>query len=142
MNLTQWNDIKYFSPEKDNFGDPFMMRPEIFYPLDRLRKYVGQPIVVHCGYEQRKTGGYHPLGLAVDIHIVDMHVVDQFIAASRFDEFNGIGVYPYWNNPGLHLDARPKERRLWPDARWGCIKGEGGRNVYVPLTWDFLKEID
>jgi len=64
-------------------------------------------------------------------------VVDQFLVASRFDGFNGIGVYPWWKNKGLHLDDRPHSTKLQEDSRWGSPKA----GVYVPLTWRFLKSL-
>uniref|UniRef100_A0A6M3LIC7 Peptidase n=1 Tax=viral metagenome TaxID=1070528 RepID=A0A6M3LIC7_9ZZZZ len=135
MTPALWKRIDYFSPDDqiDNFGDPYRMDVNLIFGLDALRKYTGRAIVIHCGYEKRPTG-FHPHGMAVDCHIVGLHPFDQFIAASRFEVFNGIGIYPKWHSPGLHLDTRPYEGRYEPEARWGC-KGSG---IYVPIDWNFV----
>ena len=131
-----WKTIKHFKPYgPDNFGDPYRISRLTVFTLDKFRDYVGKPIHVHCGYEKRKKGGWHPKGYAVDIHVEGMHVVDQYLAAERFDAFNGIGVYPNWHNPGLHLDTRPHDKTEF-DARWGCWEPED----YVALDKEFLRE--
>lgn len=131
MTLEEWESLDYFT-EFEKWGDPNKMRLSIVRALDDLRGYVGKKIIVHCGYENRNTG-YHPMGVAVDIDVEDMHVIDQFIAASRFDAFNGIGVYLNWNTPGLHLDTRGN--KLAREARWGCV----GKGEYVPLDKEFFE---
>lgn len=128
-----WKSIKYFGP-KEKWGDPSKMSADLVFELDRLRKYIGRPIIIHCGYEQRLTGGFHPLGLAVDCHASGLHPMEFYIAATRFD-FTGIGVYLWWNNPGLHLDKRP----IKPGGQrhvWGSVQPQ----KYVPLDLDFIRQ--
>jgi uncharacterized protein YcbK (DUF882 family) len=132
MTPTQWETVRHFDPS-ENWGDPSMMDCRLILELDRLRHYIGRRIVVHCGYEARDGKGFHPLGKAVDCHAVGLHPVDFYVAASRFD-FGGIGLYLWWNAPGLHLDTRPREgefRALW---------GSTGPKIYVPFDRDFLTE--
>lgn len=115
MTPEQWQTVKFFTPA-ESWGDPAKMDPALIFELDRLRKYIAKPVIIHCGLEQRERG-YHPLGMA----------------ASRFN-FGGIGVYLWWNNPGVHLDKRiihPGMSR----AYWGSIK-EG---EYVAMDADFFK---
>jgi len=133
VNMTpeEWEEIDYFT-EYEKWGDPNKMKLSIVRAVDDLRAYVRKKVRVHCGWEDRKTG-YHPMGIAVDCHIEGMHIIDQFIAASRFDAFNGIGVYLNWNSPGLHLDTRGN--KLPQEARWGCIK----TGQYVPLDKAFFE---
>ena len=111
------------------------MDSRLIFELDELRTYVQQPIIIHCGYKLRPPtqGGQHPIGTAADIHIEKMNLIDQFIAATRFN-FVGIGVYPIWKNPGLHLDMRINVpyRQLW-----GCIK----HRTYVPIDKNFIKTL-
>jgi uncharacterized protein YcbK (DUF882 family) len=59
----------------------------------------------------------HFLGQAADLSIYGCSLFDAWLSAERF-AFKGIGVYPYWNNPGLHLDVRtaPYRARWWRDA--------------------------
>lgn len=135
MTENDWNNIKYFSPH-ENWGDWTKIYKKLIYTLDKFREYLGKPIIINCGYSTtgHTSKSFHYKGMAVDIHIKNMHVVDQFLAAERFDEFNGIGLYPNWHNPGLHLDIRPKTAKKNYDARWlGIIKN--GKMTYVSLSW-------
>jgi len=136
-----WEDIKYFSPDgKDNFGDPSKMDTILIRTMDEMRAFVGRPFLVHCGYEDRTTGGWHPHGKAVDGHFVGLHPIEMYEIAQRFDAFNGIGVYLWWHwhddlVGGIHVDTRPISNRFGNDARWGSlIKGE-----YKPVDIEFLR---
>lgn len=59
----------------------------------------------------RKTGtGQHPLGRAIDFvffieHPGDIDVILQYNFARKYP-WGGIGIYPEWNAPGLHVDTR------------------------------------
>jgi len=136
MTPALWRQINHFTSD-EAWGDPMQMDRRLIFELDDFRDYLGRkhPIIVHCGYEIRpgRFGGQHPIGTAVDIHIKQMSLLDQFIKALRFG-FVGIGVYPIWNNPGLHLDMRINvpHRQLW-----GCV----GPRKYVPINRGFLCNI-
>ena len=132
MRKNDWEMIKHFTKD-ENWGNSEKMSLTLVYTLDRLREYIGKPIVIHCGYELRDTGGQHPLGNAVDCHCEGIHLVDFFLAASRFTEFMGIGIYLNWENPGLHLDVRAEHKR----AQWGCFTSK----KYVPLNKEFLMKL-
>lgn len=135
MTKAMWDEIEFFSTD-ENWGNPLGMEAAIIYELDALRKYLEHPIRIHCGHELRSTGGFHCYGMAVDFHVTGMDLIDQFFEATRFDGFNGIGIYPYWNNPGLHVDCRSKPQRYFADARW--ISPSNG--VYVPLNRANMRE--
>lgn len=109
-----WKRIKGFQ-KSEPWGDPDKIKPELIEALVEFRKFIGRSVVIHCGTQgTHVAGSYHGLGMAVDLHVPGMALTDQFIAASRFPAFMGIGLYPRWNNPGLHLDIRPtKIRALW-----------------------------
>ena len=92
---------------KERWGDYRLVKVPLVYWLDELRDIAGAPVNIHCAYEDR-VKGYHPLGLACDFHVSGMSVIDQFIIASKLP-FNGIGLYPYWNQRGLHVDIRPAD---------------------------------
>ena len=132
MRKNDWEMITHFN-KNENWGDAHKMSLTLVYTLDRLRQYIGKPIVIHCGYELRDFGGQHPLGNAVDCHCIGMDLIEFFIAASRFTEFKGIGIYPNWENPGLHLDVRAELKR----AQWGCE----ATKKYVPLNKEFLMKL-
>lgn len=133
MQEIDWKKVKYFSKE-ENWGDWTKMNTELILGLDCLRDFIGKPINIHCGYEERTGLSYHNYGKAIDCSCKDMNVVDFFLAASRFTVFTGIGIYPYWNKPGFHLDVRPlnKFRSLWAST----TKGK-----YQPITSELLKTI-
>jgi hypothetical protein len=140
MKNYEWHTIQNFAPETRGLGDPDRIRIEIMQPLDLFAAWLserGKRIVIHCGYQPRQNG-YHPMGLAIDFHIPNTPVLDQYLMAERFDGFNGIGIYPDWNSPGLHVDARPKDRKYQADARWGC-QAVNGHQRYVALDAVFMR---
>ncbi len=123
MTQAEWKYIKHFKPN-ENWGDPAKMDDLLLKHLDLLRDFAGFPFEVHCGYETsgHATNSYHYQGLAVDGHFEGLSLVEQFLFAIQF-QFNGIGIYPYWNKPGLHLDIRPGPRRaMWLRTREGHYK--------------------
>lgn len=126
-----WSKVKHFT-EKENWGSPSLMDYDLIYGLDALREYVGLPVIIHCGYATKghSKKSWHYTGHAVDCHIENMSILDQYLAAERFG-FGGIGVYPYWVKPGLHLDTRhlaPYEK----GARWvGVMKDR--KQIYLAL---------
>ena len=119
-NNLDWETIKYFQPEEWP-KNPGLVNPELVHLVDELRDFVGQPIVIHVAWEPsgHAQNSEHYIGLAVDLHITNTPLVDQWLAAERFP-FRGIGLYPFWNNPGLHLDLRKGRRnagqRWWRDS--------------------------
>ena len=132
MTYEMWKDIPNFSPKE--FGTIQMAR-KLIYTLQDMRDYTGRKINIHSGFRLGKTG-YHPLKMAVDLDIEGLHVIDQYLIAERFDAFNGIGVYPNWNSPGIHVDVRPYTKH-GIDSRWGCF--ESGK--YVRLDYKFFKKV-
>ena len=133
MRAKDWRAIINFKPSE--FANPECMSEPLILKVDALREYVGRKVYVHCGYEKRKKFSYHNFGQAVDIHIEGLSLIEQFIVAQRFD-FGGIGIYPWWNDPGLHLDVRPWG---WNSARatWGSISPK----LYVGVDTDFIKSL-
>ena len=86
------------------------------------KRYKGSMCIIHVAYEERATDSQHPLGKAVDLHFVGVPLLDQFLEATRFP-FKGIGVYPFWKKPGLHLDIRDAELAAhWWRAKDGEYK--------------------
>jgi len=62
----------------------------------------------------------HGKGKALDVVFYrkkpgDVDVLEQLVFALQFD-WHGVGFYPYWNAPGLHLDMRIDNndyREIW-----------------------------
>ena len=130
--MRDWSKIKYF--RANEFNQPDKMNWWLICMLDILRAYAKSPIIIHSSYREGDNGT-HGRGEAVDLHIVGMSVIDQFLLAEKTRLFCGIGVYPFWNNPGLHLDVR----NLKGDEigkRWG----RNAAGIYVALDAKFLLE--
>jgi len=134
MTKEDWKDIKHFSPN-ENWGDWTKIAKELIFALDALRDYMGIPIYINCGYATsgHSPNSYHYKGMAVDVHC-SLSALDFFLKAERFNKFNGIGIYPDWYKPGLHLDIRPKENNFDYDARWLGVKSNSGKQMYIGLT--------
>lgn len=128
--MIDWSLVREFK-RTEAWGDPDRISPLLMAALVDLRRYVGKPFIVHCGTQGSHISDVHGKGLAVDFHCPDLDCFDLFLAASRFGEIKGLGVYPYWNNPGIHLDVRPEHMRaMW----WRDRNG-----VYQQLTHNAVK---
>ena len=130
MTQKDWDVVRGFTIN-EKWGDPFMMEKDLLVKLESFRAYVKKPIVIHCGYELsgHSSASQHGLGTACDLHVTGMSLLDQFLAAELFG-FNGIGVYPCWNNKGLHLDIRADKITRW----W-----RNDKELYLPLTSQAFK---
>ena len=122
MTPALWDVTDHFNWDED-WGDPYKIRVHLIYYLDAFRKAIHpNKLLVHCGWEIRDSG-YHPSGCAVDLHCPTIPYNDLAYLAMQYP-FWGIGLYPFWNNPGLHLDVRPLgldcKRELW----WRDEKGK------------------
>ena len=132
MDNLKWCDIQHFKPSE--FKEPNKMDFYLIHRLDEFRELCGKPVIIHSDYREGDIGT-HGKGEAVDIHVKDMNLLDAYLLAEKTNLFKGIGVYPNWNNPGLHLDFRIGE-----NARWGCWTKTGDKqNIYVPLDSQFWK---
>lgn len=128
-----WSLVKHFKPSE--FTRPEKMSALLIYSLDKLRKQAGSPIIVNSDYREGDSG-QHGQGKAVDIVISGMNVVDQFLLAEKSRMFSGIGLYPFWNRPGIHVDVR--ELQLGePAARW--LRNAAG--FYVAITQKQLRNL-
>ena len=134
MENHEW-DLEYF--KKEEFSNPDKMDYYFVHRLDQLRKMIGKPIVIHSSYRENDNNT-HGRGEAVDCHCIGLNVLDFFLLAEKSNLFTGIGVYPNWNNPGLHLDIR-----LGSSSRWGCWTPTDPKkkNIYVPLDSKFIETL-
>ena len=130
MDEDEWPLIEFFDPGE--FNHPDWLDRTLIYAMDDLRRYVGKKFIPHCDFEFRK--GWHGKGFAIDGHFENMHAYDMYEAACRFDDFNGIGFYLWWNSPGIHIDTRP-HGKLKHDARWFSPK----KGIYLPVTAENLR---
>jgi len=128
-----FKDIRHFTP--DEFDRPDMLDRDALLLLDAMRHEEAKhrPIRITVNADYALTGhsknSRHKCGDAFDIVIRDartlepLDVITQFIIALRYT-WGGVGFYPYWNEPGLHVDRRPwsvfGRRALW----WRDEKGK------------------
>jgi len=124
-----WTKIKHFK-STENWGDADKVNPYLVMCLDDLREAVNRPIHIHCAYDTKghAANSFHYIGKAADIHIEGLSLVDAYLAVEKLGIFNGIGLYPFWTNPGLHLDLRQNP------ARWG----RNAAGIYVALNDKFI----
>ena len=95
-----------------------MLNPLFLEKLEKLRKIIEEPIHITSGYRCSKynhqIGGvansYHFIGLAADIQVKDINLVELLGYAEEVD-FAGIGLYE--KKSFLHLDVRPTKRTRW-----------------------------
>ncbi len=136
MTIMNWNDIEHFQPhEFDARGlpgsgeDSFSI--ELAGKLDRFHEALSEhtgdavAIIIHAngGYAVKghSKNSKHYTGCAADLHAIHrksrspVSVIDQFLVAEKLECFGGIGLYPQWRHPGLHLDIGRKGRR-WVSA--------------------------
>jgi uncharacterized protein YcbK (DUF882 family) len=121
--ILEGKEVKYFSPEEFERIDE--MWAPLIWELDRLRGYTGKAIHVNESNPIKHPGSSHMPdslhyhGRAVDVYCEHMALWDFFLAATRFP-FTGIGVYPAWNRPGLHLEissiVNPIRKYWWRDV--------------------------
>jgi hypothetical protein len=120
---------------------------EVVTMADRLRDKNEGPVVLSSGYTTagHATDSLHYQGKALDLTmlmwidenqlpygfpnswkvlkkahnqvLVPRPLLDQYILAERFANMGGLGVYPNFNLPGLHIDCRPADSNQ-NQARW------------------------
>lgn len=128
--MVDWTRVRHFRRDEWRM-DPEAILPATVYLLDEMREAAGRPIVIHVAADDDRRahvpGSSHYAtefapATAVDFHIVGMPLLDQWLLAERFP-WRGLGIYPFWANPGLHCDLRPVGRehqqmghRWWRDA--------------------------
>ena len=112
----------------------------MLFRSDDLRAYIGYGIWVHESNPMKSAAhepdSAHWEGRAIDGSCKHMPLWNFFLAASRFPSFTGIGVYPYWNNPGLHLEMRDGvlRRKYWwrdQDGKYGAITALNLQDVFI-----------
>jgi hypothetical protein len=84
--------------------------------LQTIRTVVGKPFIIHEAFATKghSPNSYHYKGQAVDGHFKGaVKEKDLMEVYSKIDWWpGGIGIYPYWNTPGFHIDIGEK-RRWW-----------------------------
>ena len=93
------------------FGDAFIISADLMMMADDMvtfakQEYPGAYCIVHdINRGEHSENSLHYQGKAIDLHMGGMTLGQTARIAMRYF-FGGIGLYPGWNNPGLHLDVR------------------------------------
>ena len=138
-----WSTIRHFKRE-EFIKNPDLVSWDTVQLMDEMRSAVNKEVVIHVAWDDSGhvfDSGHYTLtreyATAVDYHVVGLSLLDQWLFAERFP-WSGIGIYPFWNQPGIHVDLRliGREhshlgRRWWRDAD----------GVYQPLSKDLFKII-
>lgn len=135
--MVDWDAIKYF--KKSEFSNPDKLSNELILRLDKLRELLNVPCHIHSDYREGDSG-FHGKGLAVDVHFQGigtpgskMRLFEIAIVARQMG-FKGVGMYPYWNDPGLHLDLRTNPTYWFQDnlSHWTEEEKKTGKKyVYI-----------
>jgi len=129
MKPEEWNEIKHFKP--DEFDYPDFIDFNSLSMLDSMREKEKKIIIINSdfAFTGHSDNSMHYKGKAFDIVIKDKNtkeplpIIEQFLIAIRYF-WTGIGFYPFWKVPGLHVDTRPltllDRRATW----WKDKEGE------------------
>lgn len=124
-----WDQLRYFN-RRENWGDISEVDVRLLHCLDNVRGLLKRRIYIHCCYEMRghSPNSFHKVGMAVDFDVEGTQLSELFDLYRFFREnwfSGGVGIYPYWNNPGLHLDIRPHGHT---NPTW--LKDKEGKYIY------------
>lgn len=135
--MNYWSKSKFFKDDKIKYAGK--STKEIVDLMDKIRQTVDKPIIIHRAYDPKaKVTSQHfkiPC-CAVDFHIQTLGITEydkyEYLYKCFCDffkdypEITGLGVYPYWNNPGFHIDLREKKvNNPWL---------RNSENIYIPIT--------
>jgi len=120
-----WDDVRHFEAW-EHFGDASKMNLSFMARLDFLREVADRAILINAGWAESghsHSESFHYSGMAADLVIVQATLQEMFQLAVLCG-FRGIGIYPYWNKPGIHVDIRPWEHiATWMRNREGEFVG-------------------
>ena len=138
-----WSAIQHFQRE-EWVMDPDRVLWDVVVLTDEMREATGGPIKIHVAWDSAghvQDSSHYTRGTeyasGVDLDFQGWPLVDQWLFAERFP-WVGIGLYPFWKTPGLHLDLRklgqdhPHLGKRW----WRDAAGE-----YRALDKAFLKSL-
>lgn len=112
MTERNWDEVRHFRRE-EWIHDPDRVAWDVVLLADQMREDSGCAINIHVAWDasghevdsSHYTNAAREFCTGFDFHFVGMSLFDQYLFAERYP-WNGIGVYPFWNSPGLHCDLR------------------------------------
>lgn len=114
------------------------------WKVNLLREAVGVPLIVisgsRCPKHNKEVGGHDkslhafgPTGApeceASDVYSPYISYKEIYLKCEQLNHIGGLGVYPYYKIPIVHLDSRDKLRYRMEPKRWIRIKD--GTYVYL-----------
>ena len=134
MHTDAWKKYSNFS-EVEPWGNPSLIDEQLVILLQSIRDHAQKPIIIHAGTQgTHAPRSLHYIGKAVDFHIQNMCVLDQYLIAEKIVGCGGIGIYPFWNNPGLHIDIRHTHLGArWIQSADGSYQALNAPNFYLIL---------
>jgi len=139
MKRDDFKHIRHFSMDEIPGWDKVDL--EVIKRLDEMRHTDGEEMgwyfIITSAYREAKPGvrySFHHDGMAIDGMMIDratrlpLPLLKQYVIAERYN-WGGIGLYPFWNRPGLHLDIR-EYSSFDRQARWWRDRDGTYRNLY------------
>ena len=131
MNEADFNSFKPYFTKDEKWGDYTKVPWTHVHHLCAIRTGLlchgyDWPISIHCCYEAggHASKSWHKKGEATDFHFVtNFHISIQhemlrkILIKARLESFMGIGVYPFWNTPGFHVDGRGSSLYWYRDEK-------------------------
>lgn len=141
MTNDEWQQVEASGKfRRSEFKDnPMKLDRSLVYKLLNMRIEAGKPFNIHCAWTDGKghsPNSRHYLGKACDLDIADASLAYQVQLAFRHG-FKGIGVYPNWNKPGIHVDIREGASTYWIEQ----VKGSGNYTYYASVE-ELLKALE
>jgi hypothetical protein len=139
-------DLVYFNAI--DFGPWFpVMSPRLVNNVDKMAMMLA-PLgysfkVSRAGLKSEDSLSQHNVTEWGEVRALDLNVrlnglkldkddlLSLYSRVSLMRLFTGIGVYPNWNTPGIHVDVR-EDRTVNAPATWGDI-GTGSAHNYVTV---------
>lgn len=147
-------NLRYF--RAGDFGPYWpMMDKSLLLKLDEFRHRLGYPVIISpapgsigrpiIGGGEAESGvekSYHNYIVHGAVKAIDVMPLppggatvaerQRWLATAKAVGFTGIGLYPHWSRPGLHLDVRPTALALWAGVR-----DASGKQVYTSIDKGF-----
>ena len=140
-----WLEVNNFERKEWRYK-PDVVFPGLVYLVNDLTNFIKKAFsrsafcIIHQAFEatgHENNSLHYPNGngevRAVDLHFEAVPLINQYLSAERFP-FTGIGCYPLWRNPGLHLEI--EDGIIVPGKRW--MKTSEG---YIGITSETIRHI-